>query len=78
MYLDQLFGSLSRDYCIYFYFLSLFAFVLFAVGLIAGIFLGLSKGKKINYYFKLVAMVGVYFIFYFQNRLFYLMCSKSL
>ena len=74
----NLFGPLQKEYCIWFYFLSVIGFVLFVLLLISGIFLGLSKGKGAEYYYYLFIASLAYGIFYFQNRLLFTMCSKSL
>lgn len=71
---DTLFGSLGKQYCIYFYLLSVFGFILLALtvmGMVSTLFF-----KKMD----MKVMVGLlmaslgYGIFYFQNRLLHSMC----
>lgn len=76
--LDYLFGPINKKYCLYFYILSIVGFVYFAGFLISGVFIGLSKRKTFEYYVMLVSGALVFFLFYFQNRLLYTMCSQSL
>jgi hypothetical protein len=74
---DTLFGSLGKQYCIYFYLLSVFGFVLLAftvIGLVSTLFF-----KKMD----MKVVVGLtmaslgYGIFYFQNRLLHSMCVNE-
>ena len=72
--LDTLFGPLDIQYCLYFYFLSIFGFVLLIVFLVPAIFYGLTKRKGIEYYIQIIGISLGYVIFYFQNRLLHSMC----
>lgn len=76
--LDNLFGPLGKDYCIYFYVLSVFGFVLLALFLIPGIYAGIMKRKGFDYYLQVFGLSATYIIFYFQNRLLYSMCEGSM
>jgi hypothetical protein len=77
-YVDTLFGPLSKQYCVYFYFLSIFGFILLAVFIISSIFVGLSKRKGLDYYMQVVGIALGYAIFYFQNRLLHSMCVGTM
>jgi hypothetical protein len=77
-YIDTLFGPLSKQYCVYFYFLSIFGFILLAVFIISSIFVGLSKRKGLDYYMQVVGIALGYGIFYFQNRLLHSMCVGTM
>jgi len=77
-YIDTLFGPLSKQYCIYFYFLSIFGFILLAVFIVSSIFVGLSKRKGLDYYMQVVGIALGYAIFYFQNRLLHSMCVGTM
>jgi len=77
-YIDTLFGPLSKQYCVYFYFLSIFGFILLAVFIISSIFVGLSKRKGVDYYMQVVGIALGYGIFYFQNRLLHSMCVGTM
>ena len=77
-YLDTLFGPLSKQYCIYFYFLSIFGFILLAIFIVSSIIVGLSKRRGIDYYMQVVGIALGYAIFYFQNRLLHSMCVGTM
>ena len=77
--LNVLFGPLSRDYCLYFCFLSVIGFVFIAMFLISSLMLGLNQKKGPEYYLQVfVTLHLVYGIFYFQNRLLNSMCYSAL
>jgi hypothetical protein len=75
--IDYLFGPLSKDYCLWFYFLAIWGFVMFAMLLILAVIYGISKRKGIEYYFGVIIASLPYFIFYFQNRLLHTMCVEK-
>ena len=68
----------NRDFCLWFYFLSVFGFVFLFVSIISTLFVGLSKKKDYSFYMQMVLVALGYAIFYFQNRLLYSMCTKSI
>ncbi len=75
----DVFGPLSKDYCIYFYALSVAGFVLVClVGL--SLILNLISNKKFDMsdFGKYFIVALGYSVFYLQNRILYSMCSKSL
>lgn len=74
--LNTLFGPLSKEYCIYFYFLSIFGFISLAILLLTSLAVGISKRKGVGFYVQALAIGVGYAVFYFQNRLLYSMCSK--
>ena len=69
--LDTLFSPLSKDYCLYFYYLSVMAFVFLLLALYNG--LGLLLKKKATVLQALLGLVAP-FLLYFNNRLLYSMC----
>ena len=74
---DTLFGPLSKQYCLYFYLLSVFGFIFLAIAVIGMLFNMFSKkmdSKVVGGF--LMAALG-YGIFYFQSRLLYSMCSHA-
>ena len=77
-FVDTLFGPLSKQYCVYFYFLSIFGFILLAVFIVSSILVGLSKSKGLDYYMQVVGIALGYAIFYFQNRLLHSMCVGAM
>jgi len=64
------------DMCLWFYMLSIIGFVFLIFTLVSGVWYGISKRKDASFYVTLVLLSLGYFIFYFQNRLLYSMCSK--
>lgn len=72
--LDTLFGPLSKQYCVYFYVLSIIGFVLLVLSLLATLFIGITKRKGIEFYVQMIIGSLAYVIFYFQNRLLHSMC----
>ena len=57
-FMEYIYGPLTEDYCIYFYFLSVFGFILLAFTAVIALIVGLKKGKGFEYYLK-VAMVCI-------------------
>jgi len=70
---QNLFSPLGRDYCLYFYLLTILAFILFFLAL-ADTVMRVLKGraKLVN---GVVALLAP-FLLYFNNRLLYSMCVK--
>lgn len=73
---SNLFGPLNKEYCLYFYFLSILGFLFMFVIIISFIFIAL-KTKKLEHSFVVssLSLASLYFILYFQNRILYSMCS---
>jgi len=70
---NNLFAPLGREYCAYFYWLTVLAFVLFFLALFdTAMRVIKGKAKLLN---GLVALLAP-FLLYFNNRLLYSMCSK--
>lgn len=75
---DNIFGPLSRDYCMFFYFLSILGFVYLFFYLISALYLGMIKRKGMDYWFTMIAVALGYGIFYFQNRLLHSVCMGTM
>ena len=73
--LDFVYGPLSSDYCVYFYFLQVYFFISLVLFLATSLYTGISKRKSISYYFSKFILGLVIFFMYFQNRLLYSMCQ---
>jgi len=69
--LDALFSPLDKKYCLYFFYVTVLAFVFFVIAVVGVINKLMKKGKKDLT--LLLALVGP-FLVYFQARLFYSMC----
>lgn len=70
----------DSDYCLWFYYLSVMGFIFLVILLLSAVFTMLfdKKKTKSGYYFALFIVALSYGIFYFQNRLLYSMCVKSM
>ena len=75
---DTLFGPLSRDYCIWFYFLSILGVLWFFFYVISAFYLGIMKKKGGEYWITMIAVALGYGIFYFQNRLLHSVCMGTM
>ena len=71
---NQLFGPLGKEYCVWFYFLSVWFFIGLIFLLVSGIALGIQRKSGLEYYLVLVISSISYLAFYFQNRLLHSMC----
>lgn len=76
--LNALFGPLSRKYCVWFYWLSVIGFVLLVLLLVSSLYMGLKRGKGVEFLYNAIWPALIYAIFYFQNRLLYTMCSGKM
>lgn len=77
--MSYLYGPLSKEYCLYFYFLSIIGFLSMFIILLAFIFVSLKSKKMDNAFIvSSLSLALIYFIFYFQNRLLYSMCSGGM
>jgi hypothetical protein len=67
------------EYCDWFYYLSLIGFIIL-ISILLLIILSLTKKEKTKkgYYLATLAALVTYTVFYFQNRLLYSMCVKSI
>lgn len=82
MDLEGIFSPLSKDYCLWFYYLQIIGFIFLVIILLTSLFLIVGNDTKKKEKGKLLGglfiMIMTYGIFYFQNRLFYSICTKSL
>jgi hypothetical protein len=75
---NDVFGPIGREYCLYFYILSMFNMFVFVCLLIGIVFYGMSKKLGIEFYF-ISFMYSFGFLFmYLQNRLLFNMCGNTL
>ncbi len=77
-FMNTLFGPLSGEYCLYFYYLSIISFFLLAIAIISGVVRGLQGSKGMYFYISVLGTSIAYFISYFVNRLMYSVCSKAM
>ena len=75
----DIFGPISKDYCIYFYFLSVAGFILVVlVGCLLVVDITTKKKFELWDFFKYFILAFTYLMGYLQNRLLYSMCNKTL
>ncbi len=72
--MKQYFSPLGKEYCAYFYILSVFGFVSFWVFLFGALFYGFKKNLGFGYYMHTMILSTSFIVGYFQNRLLYSMC----
>jgi len=77
---NKYFGPLPKEWCTYFYVLSVFFFIVFLAILVAVVITIITSFSKINLHIatNLAVILLNSFIAYFINRLFYSMCINSL
>ena len=68
----------NHDLCLWFYFLSVAGFVLLIISVISIIYSLVRQQKKDSLVWISLSASIWYLIFYFQNRLLYSMCVKSI
>ena len=68
------FSPLGKQYCMYFYLLSVIGLVFVFIVLASGLIIGITKKKGFEFYLSAIIGSLGYAIFYFQNRLLYSMC----
>ena len=80
MYTQELKGlfapTLDKKYCMYFFYLSVFAFILMVIAIINSIFLLGNYQKNKFIVMSTLSSAVMLGISYFTNRLLYTMCSK--
>jgi hypothetical protein len=79
-FMNKYFGPLTKEYCIYFYILSILLFAIFVFGLISFIILVVKKYKTLEstFYMNNILILVNILIAYFVNRLLHSMCIGSL
>ena len=76
--MQNLFGPLSKQYCLYFYILSIIGMVFLVMIVISTLFIGITKRKGMDFYLAMLSGALAYGIFYFQNRLLHSMCVGAI
>ena len=74
---DTLYGPLGKEYCIYFYILSVFGFISLILVVISSLVIGIYKKKGIDFYLQAFTLAIVYGMLYLQNRLLFNMCESG-
>jgi uncharacterized membrane protein (DUF485 family) len=78
--MNNYFGPLSKKYCIYFYYLSIFFFIIYVISLISFAVFIVKHYNKVNLaYIVNFGMILINTLLgYFVNRLLHSMCMNSL
>ena len=79
-FMDQYFGPLPREYCIYFYALSIAFGIMFVVSAVSIGYFMITNIKKVNKMFVVNSIFILLnsFLAYFANRLLHTMCVKAI
>jgi hypothetical protein len=79
-FMNKYFGPLSRDYCVYFYALSIIFGFMFVSSVISIIYFSITHMKKVNSMFIINSIFILLnsFLAYIANRLLHTMCVKSI
>lgn len=78
-FMNDYFGPLGPEYCLYFYILSIIFGIFFVMTLFSTLSYGIFNFKKLNslYFINSVFMLVNSFLAYLVNRLLHTMCIKS-
>lgn len=78
--MEQYFGPLSREYCVYFYALSILFGVMFVMSALSIAYFMIMNIKKVNTMFVVNSIFILFntFLAYLANRLLHTMCVKSI
>lgn len=74
---NLLFGPLSKNWCLYFYFLSIIWFFMFLLSILYLIRYFFSKNANSNVAFGVLTYSLTVFVLYFETRLLHGMCINS-
>jgi hypothetical protein len=75
---EKLFGALPKEYCAWFYYLSVFGFIWLIIAVVMFGSMALTKRRESGFYLSAFMALGAYGVFYLQNRLLHSMCTHSL
>ena len=77
---NTFFSPLNKDACFYFYFLTVFFFIVMVIAVISGAIYIFKNPTKLsfNVIMHFILIIINFFVIYFVNRLYYSMCVNSL
>ena len=77
---DFLYGPISSKYCVYFLYLSILYFTLFAFSTGSALISIVKKGMQVSmqHLFNVIILSGSLFLSYLQFRILYTLCIKTL
>ena len=76
--INALFGPLPKDYCLYFYILTVLNFIVLIIFIVSSLYIGFTEKKKLEYFIQALSLAMIYFVVYFQNRLMSTICYSAL
>lgn len=68
----------NPDFCLLFYYLSIFSFTLIVLAIFSSIILVFKKKMNFNLFMQMIWVISIYIFVYFQNRVLFSMCTKSI
>jgi len=79
-FMDQYFGPLPREYCVYFYALSIIFGIMFIISIVSIAYFMITHIKKVNTMFIVNSIFILLnsFLAYLVNRLLHTMCIKAI
>lgn len=79
-FMDDYFGPLGEEYCVYFYVLAIFFGVMFAFSAVSLAFYMIMNIRKVTFQFVLNSAFGLLnaFLLYLVNRLMHTICVKAI
>ena len=75
---SALFGPLPKDFCLYFYILTVVNFIVLILFIVSSLFIGITEKKKMGYFIQILSIGMVYLVVYFQNRLMSTICYSAI
>lgn len=76
-FINYVYGPLNKEYCIYFFILSVIGFVILTISILSTLIIGIMTKKDSVFYMKMFMVSIPYGFIYFHNRLLYSMCNSS-
>jgi hypothetical protein len=78
--MDKYFGPLPREYCVYFYVLSILSAIIFVATILSTTYFMINHIKQVNTMFIINSSLILLntFLAYLANRLLHTMCVKSI
>jgi len=78
--MSNYFGPLGKEYCLYFYLMSIFFFVIMMLGIFGVIVTIVKNPKQVNvmFFVNAVMLLMNSILAYFVNRLLHTMCANSI
>jgi uncharacterized membrane protein len=76
--MNDVFGPIGNEYCLYFYILSVIGMLFFVMVLVGILFTGVTKKMGVEFYLISLLYSFNFLFMYLQNRLLFNMCGNSL